>query len=177
MPQAGTSLLSSILAQNPRFEAGKPGGVLAAIYLVPQAWQSQVQFQTSPNEAAKVAVMRAMLQGYFASSDRPVAFEKSRGWLAHLEMAELLLNRQAKVLVPVRDMRKSLLALSCSGGKAVPITSTIWNVNITSTSKASRGVVASGPARSIRWAWVIRASTMRPAAAWPSACTLCITNC
>jgi sulfotransferase len=108
MPQAGTSLLSSILAQNPRFEATKPGGILAAIYLLPKAWQSLDQFQTSPNEAGKVAVMRAMLQGYFAHSDRPVAFEMSRGWLAHLEMAELLLNRKAKVLVPVRDMRELL---------------------------------------------------------------------
>jgi sulfotransferase len=108
MPQAGASLLSSILAQNPRFEASKPGGVLDAIYILTKAWPQIPEFQTAPNENGKIAVMKAMLQGYYASSDRPVAFDKSRSWVAHLETAELLLGRKAKVLVPVRDLREIL---------------------------------------------------------------------
>jgi sulfotransferase len=108
IPLAGASLLSSILAQNPRFEAGTPGGVLDAIYLLPNVWRKITEFQTTPNEPGKLTVMQAMLHGYFAHSDRPIAFEKSRGWLAHLEMADLLLGRKAKVLVPVRDIGEIL---------------------------------------------------------------------
>jgi len=108
MPQAGGSLLSSILSQNPRFEAAMPGGVLDAIYILTKAWPQIPEFQTAPNEAGKIAVMHAMLHGYFASSHRPVAFDRSRSWVAHLETAELLLQRKVKVLVPVRDIREIL---------------------------------------------------------------------
>ena len=32
-------------------------------------------------------------------------FDKSRGWLAYIEMAEAILRRPIKILVPVRDLR------------------------------------------------------------------------
>ena len=43
-----------------------------------------------------------------AESGKPVVFDKSRSWLAYLEMAEAILGRPAKVLVPVRDLRDVL---------------------------------------------------------------------
>jgi sulfotransferase len=111
MPQSGSTLLASILSQNPRFEATYPGGVLDAIYILTKAWPQIPEFVTSPNDAGKVSVMRSMLEGYFASSDRTVAFDRSRSWVAHLETAELLVQRKAKVLVPVRDIREILASL------------------------------------------------------------------
>jgi sulfotransferase len=111
MPQSGATLLSSILAQNPRFETSLPGGVLDAIYILAKAWPQIPEFVSAPNEPGKIAVMRSMLHGYFAGSDRPVAFDRSRSWIAHLETAELLLERKAKVLVPVRDIREILAAM------------------------------------------------------------------
>jgi sulfotransferase len=108
MPQAGGTLLASILSQNPRFEATFPGGVLDAIYILTKAWPQIPEFMSSPNEPGKINVMRSMLHGYYAASDRPVAFDRSRSWVAHLETAELLLGRKAKVLVPVRDIRDIL---------------------------------------------------------------------
>lgn len=108
MPRSGSTLLANVLAQNPRFEATATSGILDAIFIIRHAWDQIVEFKTAPNESAKVNVMRAMLHGYFADSDRPVAFDKGRGWLAHLELAERLLGRNAKVLVPVRDLRDIL---------------------------------------------------------------------
>jgi sulfotransferase len=111
LPQSGSTLLASILSQNPRFETTFPGGMLDAIYILTKAWPQIPEFQTAPNEAGKIAVMRSMLNGYYVSSDRPVAFDRSRSWIAHLETAELLVERKAKVLVPVRDIREILASL------------------------------------------------------------------
>src|SRR5262249_45187769 len=49
-----------------------------------------------------------ILEAYYADVTKPIVFDKSRSWLAYLEMAEAVLGRKAKVLVPVRDLRDVL---------------------------------------------------------------------
>ena len=48
-----------------------------------------------------------ILLSYFNDVTRPVIFDKSRSWLAHLEMAETIIGRRAKVLVLVREVLAS----------------------------------------------------------------------
>ena len=115
MPRAGSTLLCNILAQNPRFQVTATSGILETLFIMRKNWEDILEFKAPglpPNTREKRNVMRAMLDGYFADSPgrggRPVVFDKSRSWLAHLEMAESILGRKAKVLVPVRDVREIL---------------------------------------------------------------------
>jgi sulfotransferase len=111
MPRAGSTLLCNILAQNPRFQVTATSGILETLFILRKNWEEIIEFKTPGqprNTREKLHVMRAMLDGYFADSPRPVVFDKSRSWLAHLEMAEAILGRKAKVLVPVRDVREIL---------------------------------------------------------------------
>ena len=108
MPRAGSTLLMNILGQNPRFHVTATSGILDVIFGVRNNWEKHVEFQAAPDEAAKLRVMRGILETYYGGTNNPVVFDKSRGWLAHLEMAEMLLERKAKVLVPVRDLRDIL---------------------------------------------------------------------
>ncbi len=48
------------------------------------------------------------MQAYFAEIDKPVIIDKSRGWLAYIEMVEALLEQQAKVIVTVRPVKDIL---------------------------------------------------------------------
>jgi sulfotransferase len=105
MPRSGSTLLANILAQNPRFEASATSGIMDVIVSIRNGWDDLIEFKASPNERGKMNVMRGMLDSYYRDSNRPVVFDKSRGWIAYLEMAEMLLERKAKVLVPVRDLR------------------------------------------------------------------------
>lgn len=106
LPRSGSTLLANILAQNPRFEATATSAILAIILNIREQWDPL--FAATPNEQAKIDVMRGVLHSYYRQSTRPVVFDKCRGWLAALETAELLLERKVKVLVPVRDMRDIL---------------------------------------------------------------------
>ena len=108
MPRAGSTLLANLLAQNPRFEAGATSGILEVLVSIRNGWDKLDEFRAVPNDVAKLNVMRGVIDGYYRASERPVAFDKSRGWLAYLEMAEALLQRPVKVLVPVRDLRDIL---------------------------------------------------------------------
>jgi sulfotransferase len=108
MPRAGSTLLANLLAQNPRFECSATSGILEVIVSIRNGWDKLDEFRAAPNDAAKLNVLRGILDGFYASTDRPVALDKSRGWIAYMEMAEAILGRKARVLVPVRDIRDIL---------------------------------------------------------------------
>ena len=111
LPRSGSTLLCNILMQNPRFWASATSGILDVMFGVRNQWDKLIEFRAidpAESAAAKLRVLRGILDTYYADVDRPVVFDKSRGWLAHLEMAEAVLGRRAKVLVPVRDPRDVL---------------------------------------------------------------------
>lgn len=108
MPRAGSTLLANVLAQNPRFHTTQTSGIMDVMFGVRNQWDRLVEFQAHPDEAAKLRVLRGILENFYADVDKPVIFDKSRGWLSLLEMAEAILGHKAKVLVPVRDVRDVL---------------------------------------------------------------------
>jgi sulfotransferase len=108
LPRSGSTLLCNVLAQNPRFHATATSGILDTLFSVRNHWQEQIEFKAMvPAErlAALRRVLHGMLTGYFGDVDKPVVFDKSRGWLAYIEMAENILDQPIKILVPVRDLR------------------------------------------------------------------------
>jgi sulfotransferase len=105
MPRAGSTLLMNILGQNPHFHVTGTSGIMDVIFGIRNTWQKHIEFQAAPDEAAKLRVMRGILDAYYGNVEKPVVFDKCRGWLSLLEMAETLLGHKAKVLVPVRDLR------------------------------------------------------------------------
>lgn len=108
LPRSGSTLLANILAQNPRFHTTGTSGIMDIMFSVRNNWDQLVEFKASPNDAAKLRVLRGILYSYYSDIDRPVVFDKCRGWLSLLEMAEAVLGYRVKVLVPVRDLRDVL---------------------------------------------------------------------
>lgn len=113
LPRAGATLLCNVLAQNPRIGVTPTSGIIEIVMMVRNRWNKIVEFQAAPNEEAKLRVMRAALDAYFDDprNDKPMMLDKSSGWLSVLEVVEAILGRQAKVLVPVRDIRDVLASL------------------------------------------------------------------
>ncbi len=108
LPRSGSTLLANILAQNPRFHTTGTSGIMDVMFGVRNQWHNLVEFQAAPNDAALLRVMRGILESYYEDIEKPVIFDKCRGWLSLIEMAEAVIGRPAKVLVPVRDIRDIL---------------------------------------------------------------------
>jgi sulfotransferase len=108
MPRSGSTLLMNILGQNPRFHVTATSGIMDVIFQIRNTWEQHAEFLAAPDESAKLRVMRGILDSYYAEAGKPVVFDKCRGWLSLLEMAETLIERKARVLVPVRDLRDTL---------------------------------------------------------------------
>ena len=104
LPRSGSTLLCNILNQNPRFHATATSGILDIILAIRNQWENVNQLRAAPNKEGKDAVVKGIIHNYFSIVDKPVVFDKSRGWPAYLELAEHILNHPARVLVPVRSI-------------------------------------------------------------------------
>jgi sulfotransferase len=111
MPRAGSTLLGNILAQNPRFHVTPTSALIEALLEMRNKFNQLPDYKAAPNEAGKMAAVRGALYGYFDPVDRPVVFDKNRSWLSELEMLEALLEREARVLVCVREIPEILASL------------------------------------------------------------------
>lgn len=108
LPRSGSTLLANLLMQNPRFHATPTSGLVDALVLVRNQWDSLETFTAAPNDTGKLNFMRGAFSHYFDNIERPVVFDKNRAWLAYAEMAESLLGRRPKFIVTVRDVRDVL---------------------------------------------------------------------
>lgn len=111
LPRSGSTLLCNILAQNPRFYTTQTSGMLDVLFGVRNQWDGLIEMRAMDaklSERRKLAVLRGIMASFYADVAQPVVFDKSRGWLAHIEMLEALLERPARILVPVRDLRDVL---------------------------------------------------------------------
>ena len=104
LPRAGSTLLCNILNQNPRFHASSTSGILDIVLAIRNQWESVTELRASPNKAGKDAVMCPILQNYYSTVKEPVVFDKSRGWGGYIELAEHILDKKIKMIVPVRQI-------------------------------------------------------------------------
>jgi len=103
MPRSGSTLLCNILNQNPRFWATPTSGLCPLILRVNHVWTEIPELKASSNPQEKLGLMRGMIHG-FHTTDRPVVFSKSRGWVAALELVRNALGTEPKMLVTIRDI-------------------------------------------------------------------------
>jgi len=111
LPRSGSTLLCNLLAQNTRIQTTSTSGIINIVNLVNDEWKNIFGTAVHPASAAdRKRVIEGIMQDYFdePGDQHPIVFDKSRGWLGQLWLAELALGRKAKVLVCVRDIRDVL---------------------------------------------------------------------
>jgi sulfotransferase len=108
LPKAGSTLLMNLLAQNPLVHSTATSGLHEIGYIARQFNQTE-EFKTIPNPKDGETLFYDYVKGgcenaFNRLTDRPVVADKCRSWVGHLDML-FAIWPDAKVLVPVRDMR------------------------------------------------------------------------
>lgn len=104
LPRSGSTMLTSLLAQNPRVHGAPVSGLVDILSGLYANWDKIGSHMESRNPEAKRSVLRAALDSYHKAAGKPIVADKSRGWISHIALLEELLGRKVKIIVPVRPV-------------------------------------------------------------------------
>jgi sulfotransferase len=104
LPRAGSTLLSGILKQNPRFHASITDPLATLVKGMVESCQDGPGMKKEVPVERRKNLVRHVMEGYYADVDKPVIFNTNRAWtlLPHL-MKDLY--PKSKMVVCVRDIK------------------------------------------------------------------------
>lgn len=103
LPRAGSTLLSAILRQNPRFHAGMSSPLASLFDGIIAQVSAGSELSTMVNEEQRARILRGLFDSYYDDLDSAVIFDTNRAWTAKLPALMRLFPR-AKVICCVRDV-------------------------------------------------------------------------
>ena len=103
LPRSGSTLIANLLKQNPEVH-GESVSSLASIFgSINASWSSIETNKEYRNDKAKVGVLGSVLEGYYSHIDKPIVFDKDRGWVPLIGTVEAVLQKQVKMVICVRN--------------------------------------------------------------------------
>src|ERR1700761_4042782 len=102
LPRSGSTLLSAILRQNPRFHAGMSSPVASLFMAMQGATSRRNETAVFVDEAQKIALLRGIFPAYYhAIHGHKVIFDTNRAWCSKLS-ALVQLFPKARIICCVR---------------------------------------------------------------------------
>ena len=111
LPRAGSTLLSTLLNQNPRFYSGPSSPVLGAMFSVHDNFQSNELYTGYPKPNQVNEIVGSIIKHWYSDVEEEVIFDKNRAWCARVPFIEGYIGQQAKIIVPVRRLDEILASM------------------------------------------------------------------
>lgn len=108
LPRAGSTLLSSILNQNPRFYSGPSSPVTSIMLSLETAFSNDELFLAFPKPQQASQIISNVLHQFYSDIDKPVIFDKNRSWVNRMHYIPGYFGLEPKVLCPVRNIDEIL---------------------------------------------------------------------
>jgi sulfotransferase len=103
LPRSGSTLMSALLRQNPRFHAGMSSPVASFFDSLIAQVSAGTELSTMVDQNQRERLLRGLFDSYYADVDNPVIFDTNRSWNSHLP-ALIKLFPEAKIICCVRDV-------------------------------------------------------------------------
>lgn len=109
LPRSGSTMLSAILNQNPRFYSGPSSPVVPTMLTLEQSLNQDELFLAFPKFDFAQNLISSVLDQYYSDTDKPVVFEKNRSWVNRINYINGYFRiENPKILFPVRDVSEIL---------------------------------------------------------------------
>jgi sulfotransferase len=110
LPRSGSTLMMNLLGQNPNHHVTPTNGLLDLVMNIKSSWVNDISFRSQGIENVQPFVtdsMEGLVRGYHKRhlEDGKIVFDKSRGWVAYIELMEEVFQKEVRVIVTVRDVR------------------------------------------------------------------------
>ena len=103
LPRSGSTLLSAILSQNPRFQANISGPVAGMVGALLEKMSGKSEHSVFISDEQRQRIILAVINEYYAESHSSVVFDTSRAWCARMPLIKKLYP-DSKVIACVRNM-------------------------------------------------------------------------
>lgn len=111
LPRSGSTVLGSILNQNPRFYVSPSSPVLSTMFRVEDHLSNDELFHGYPKIEQAKQIISSIPYQFYADIDSPVIIDKNRAWPARVPYIEGYLQQKAKIICPVRDIDEILTSM------------------------------------------------------------------
>lgn len=108
LPRSGSTLLSSLLNQNPRVHSGPSSPVTGLMLLLEQQLSSDELFLAYPKPQQAARIIASTLENYYSDVEKPVIIDKNRSWVNRVHYIPGYFNIEAKIICPVRNISEIL---------------------------------------------------------------------
>jgi sulfotransferase len=109
LPRSGSTMLSAILNQNPRFYSGPSSPVVPTMLALEQSLSRDELFLAFPKVEFGKKLIGSVIDEYYADTDKPVVFEKNRSWVNRMNYISGYFGiEHPKIIYPVRDVSEIL---------------------------------------------------------------------
>ena len=103
LPRSGSTLLTNILLQNPKFATTATSSLLDFMLQIRDNWNKLEGHKVYEDGQDKWGVIRAIMQAYH-KTDKEIIFDKNRGWSNHIEFVEKVTGEKVKIIACVRNL-------------------------------------------------------------------------
>jgi len=111
LPRAGSTLLSTLLNQNPRFHSGPSSPVFGAMFALHNDFQSNELYVGYPKPNQVNEIVGSVIRHWYSDIEQEVIFDKNRAWTARVPFIEGYIRQEAKIIVPVRRVDEILASM------------------------------------------------------------------
>lgn len=108
LPRSGSTLLSSLLNQNPRIFSGPSSPVVPAMIAIERELANCELYLGHPKPEQARQIISSVLSQYYSDRDEPVIIDKNRSWTNNIEYIQGYFGITPKIICPVRDVAEIL---------------------------------------------------------------------
>lgn len=108
LPRSGSTLLSSILNQNPDIHSGPSSPVVSTMLILENSLATDELFRAYPKPAEAAKIISSVLENFYSDINKRVIIDKNRSWVNRLHYIPGYFGIEPKVLCPVRNIDEIL---------------------------------------------------------------------
>lgn len=112
LPRSGSTLLSSILNQNPNIYSSTNSPIISAINFANMSVCDSEQYRSNPKPECIQSMLSGMAQNYYAPVEGNIIIDKSRSWTGHIDLIKNFISNDPKIICTVRNILDILLSFT-----------------------------------------------------------------
>jgi sulfotransferase len=108
LPRSGSTLLKSIIDQNPNIHANPVSPVMELMYWNDHYFTDSEQYLGYPKPKSAHKVISSIIENYYFDVEKPIIIDHCRAWSNNIERIKTYITPNPKIICPVRNVLEVL---------------------------------------------------------------------